>query len=245
MALADLGARHIGSGRYVDAEALFKESLAIQERILGPDHTDVAVALNFLSEIYYRQERYREAELPCRRALEIRQKALGPHHADVAFSLNNLGEIHRATNRYVSAARLFKQALAIFEMAPAHQPVHTASVLNNLAALYVTTGYFDEAAALYTKALEIARKTEAGFPQLAAVLNNLAISAMERNKHREAERLLLQLLSVQQSTLGARHPDTLGTLKSYAVLLRRTKRKDRAIEIENEMNASVGSDWKE
>ena len=39
-------------GRYADAEPLYKRSLAIREKALGPDHPDVATSLNNLAELY-------------------------------------------------------------------------------------------------------------------------------------------------------------------------------------------------
>jgi hypothetical protein len=44
--------------RYADAEPLYKRSLAINERALGPDHPDVALSLNNLAQLYQAQGRY-------------------------------------------------------------------------------------------------------------------------------------------------------------------------------------------
>ena len=49
-------------GRYADAEPLYKRSLAIREKALGPDHPDVATSLNNLAELYRAQGRYADAE---------------------------------------------------------------------------------------------------------------------------------------------------------------------------------------
>ncbi len=82
-------------GQYAEAEPLYKRSLAIQEKALGPDHPDVATTLNNLAEIYRNQGRYAEAEPLHKRSLEISEKAFGPDHPDVATSLNNLAELYR------------------------------------------------------------------------------------------------------------------------------------------------------
>ena len=49
-------------GRYADAEPLYKRSLAIREKALGPDHPDVAMSLNNLAAFYRAQGRYADAE---------------------------------------------------------------------------------------------------------------------------------------------------------------------------------------
>ena len=81
-------------GRYAEAEPLSKRALAISEKALGPEHPDVAVALNNLAAIYRAQGRYAEAEPLYKRALAIGEKTLGPEHPDVAIRLNNLAVLY-------------------------------------------------------------------------------------------------------------------------------------------------------
>ena len=78
-------------GRYAEAEPLYKRALAIREKALGPDHPDVAKALNNLAVLYQKQGRYAEAEPLYKRALAIREKALGPDHPDVATDAEQSG----------------------------------------------------------------------------------------------------------------------------------------------------------
>jgi tetratricopeptide (TPR) repeat protein len=54
---------------------LFKRSLAIREKALGPDHPDVAISLNNLAGLYDKEGRYAEAEQFYKRALTIGEKA--------------------------------------------------------------------------------------------------------------------------------------------------------------------------
>ncbi len=84
MSLNNLGVTLRTQGRYADAEPLYKRSLAIREKALGPDHPDVASSLNNLGSLYENQGRYADAEPLYKRSLAIREKALGPNHPDVA-----------------------------------------------------------------------------------------------------------------------------------------------------------------
>ena len=61
-------------GRYAEAEPLYRRSLAIREKQLGPDHPDVATSLNNLADLYRSMGRYAEAEPLYRRSLAIREK---------------------------------------------------------------------------------------------------------------------------------------------------------------------------
>jgi tetratricopeptide (TPR) repeat protein len=69
-----------GEGRYGEAVALAQKVLSIREKLLGPEHPDVATGLNNLAFLYVRQGRYTDAEPLYRRALAINEKALGPDH---------------------------------------------------------------------------------------------------------------------------------------------------------------------
>src|SRR5262249_47616791 len=66
------------AGRYAEAEPLYKRTLAIREKALGPDHPDVSTSLNNLAQLYYAPGRHAEAEPLYKRSLAICEKALGP-----------------------------------------------------------------------------------------------------------------------------------------------------------------------
>ncbi len=61
-----------------DAEPLYKRSLAILEKALGPEHPNVAMSLNNLALLYEAQGRYGDAEPLYKRSLAISEKVLGP-----------------------------------------------------------------------------------------------------------------------------------------------------------------------
>jgi len=97
-------------GRYVDAEPLYKRSLAIQEKALGPDHPNVAFDLNNLAGIYRDQGHYAEAEPLYTRSLSIRETALGRNHPEVAVTLGNIAMLYHAQGRYAEAGPLLKRS---------------------------------------------------------------------------------------------------------------------------------------
>ena len=71
-------------GRYAEVEPLYKRSLAIKEKILGPEHPNVALSLYNLAYLYHNQGRYAEAERLYKRSLTINEKAFGTEHPYVA-----------------------------------------------------------------------------------------------------------------------------------------------------------------
>ena len=101
-------------GRYAEAEPLYKHSLAIREKALGPEHPRVATTLNNLAVLYQAQARYAEAEPLYKRSLGILEKTLGSGHPQLAQSLlGNYAALLRKTNRAAEAAKMEARAKRI------------------------------------------------------------------------------------------------------------------------------------
>jgi tetratricopeptide (TPR) repeat protein len=75
-ALSDLGRLYQAMRQPAEAEANYREALAIREQTLEADDPRVAVSLNALAEFLATQFRFREAEPLLRRALEIQQVSI-------------------------------------------------------------------------------------------------------------------------------------------------------------------------
>src|SRR5712664_1632016 len=103
------------SGKFSEAVPLVQRALAIREKILGPEHPDVAASLDNMAGLYRDQGKYAEAEVLYRRALAIGEKAGGPWHPNVAASVNNLALLYSAQSKYAEAELLYRRALAILE----------------------------------------------------------------------------------------------------------------------------------
>lgn len=131
--------------RYPEAESVYKEALKVAEDTFGSDHSNVAISLNSLAELYISKGNYSEIESLYKRALDIVEKALGPDHPDVAISLMNLAELYYNQGRYTEAEPLYKRSLEILEevLGPDHPEVVT--MLEHMAALYKMIAKEDEA----------------------------------------------------------------------------------------------------
>jgi len=98
------------SGAYSAAEEPLTRSLMINEKVHGPDHSDVAQSLNNLAALYYTQGKYREAEPLYKRSLAIREKVHGPDHPDVAIVCKNMAELYRKIGKKEEADKLEERA---------------------------------------------------------------------------------------------------------------------------------------
>ena len=63
-----LAAIYYDVGRYADAESLFRRSVEVWERVLGPSRTEVVRGLNNLGALYLRMGRFKDAESVSKRA---------------------------------------------------------------------------------------------------------------------------------------------------------------------------------
>jgi tetratricopeptide (TPR) repeat protein len=104
-----------GQGRYSEALPLAQKAIALLEKALGPDNTNVAQSLNSLAMVYIALGRYLDAEPLCKRSVEILEKGFGPDHVNVVPSLITLAILYEKQGRYADVEPLFKRSLAINE----------------------------------------------------------------------------------------------------------------------------------
>ncbi len=135
-----------------DLEAAFTKVLTAMEKTLGPNHADLALALNNLAFVHYAQGRYDDDEPLYRRALAIDEKALGKEHASVTTDLNNLGLLYKKQERFKDAEPLFKRALAIKEKTLGPGDPGLINGFRNYASLLRSMDRIKEAAAMEDRA---------------------------------------------------------------------------------------------
>jgi len=158
--LDNLGQVLVEQGELSRARQIVEGSLAAREKLYGPDHPDVAYALNTLGSLLEDVGELATAQAMLERALAIREKALGPSHPLVATSLLNLGRVRWAQGDLAAARELFTRALAIDEQVHGAQSPTLAATLANQAGLEERVGNLTAAAALYRRALSTVEKTQ-------------------------------------------------------------------------------------
>jgi eukaryotic-like serine/threonine-protein kinase len=80
-----VGHAHLEAGRFAEAEARFRETLAMAERRFGPDHWRTALHLNALGQAILAQKRIDEAGPVVERALAIAKRCDPLPHDHVAI----------------------------------------------------------------------------------------------------------------------------------------------------------------
>jgi len=225
-ALADWGA-----GRTADALPAFRRALEIRERVLGPDHPDLAATLAGMAGLYYDLGDFASSIAFHRRALAIRERALGPGHTDVATSLMRLANSIERSGDPAAAVPLHERALAIYERAlgPWHPAV--ARSLNNLALAHTSLGRLALARPLYERSIAI-RDSMLGRASPEAALSRLRLGLLhlKTNDAAAAERLLRAAVEANQRALGASDPAGADAQIALACALLRLGRDDEALD---------------
>ncbi|XP_052392730.1 kinesin light chain 1-like isoform X15 [Carassius gibelio] len=95
-------------------------------------------------------------------------------------------------------------------------------ILHNLVKECAAQGRYEVAVPLCRKALEDLEKAYGhDHPNVATMLNTLALMYRDQRKYKEANRLLIDALSIREKTLGKDHPAVEATLNNLAVLHRK------------------------
>jgi tetratricopeptide (TPR) repeat protein len=148
-------------GQYHQAMDYYHRALAIDARLSGPDHPDIAISLNNLAELSLSIGDTAAARPYYERALAIQEKALGPDHPETAISLNNLATVLEKLGEDQAARLLYERALAVHEKTLGEDHPHTATSLNNLAGLLRIMGD-TEAAQLLSERVRTIHEKNAG-----------------------------------------------------------------------------------
>ncbi|GAB1310659.1 hypothetical protein MFIFM68171_00869 [Madurella fahalii] len=225
-------------GKYQDAEALYRQTLKLQIRVLGAEYPDTLTSINNLANTLDRQGKYEEAEALYRQTLKLQTRVLGAEYPDTLTSINNLANtldsINNLANTLYSQGK-YEEAEALYR-------------INNLANTLDRQGKYKEAEALYRQTLKLqTRVLGAEYPDTLASMLSVAnilyrqgkyeeaealyrqtLKLQTRGKYEEAEALYRQILKLRTRVLGTEHPDTLTSINNLANMLYRQGKYEEA-----------------
>ncbi|HYH94860.1 tetratricopeptide repeat protein [Hyalangium sp.] len=228
-ALTSLGMVLLELGRYEEALQECEAALALREKVLGPEHPEVASSLSDLGNVFQKQGQYEKVRQMDARVLAIREKVLGPEHPSVAAALNNVGADFWEMGQYEEARAAFARGLALRErvLGPEHPSV--AASLNNLGLVLGDLGRYEEARVASARALAIREKAlGAEHPDAAASLNNVGLALLNLGRYEEARATLVRGLAIREKLLGPQHPDVVSSLNNLGLTLKELGRYEEA-----------------
>ncbi|MEA2600098.1 MAG: eukaryotic-like serine/threonine-protein kinase [Acidobacteriota bacterium] len=218
-ALRDLGRALAGGGRFAEAEPVFREVLAIAERLYPADHSEVAVSLNNYALVEHDLGRYEAAEPFYRRAVELERRGggaaarYGLTHANWALLLIDLG-------RYHEAEAACREILAAREALSPPNPIVVADALEYEAMALQGDGRLAEAEAAARRSLALReRYLRPDDRDLARSRNVLGAVLRDRGELDIAEPLLRAALADRRRLLGPDHAEVAVSLEDLGDLL--------------------------
>ncbi len=207
-------------GRYSDAEAAFRKSLAIREKLDGPKSLSVASELNYLALAVGAQGREGEAEQLLRRALAIYESEPNADKHDFGKLLNNLASCLYQKGALDEAERMCRRALSLLEEVLGSEHPHTLIALADVAHVLTRKGDYAAAEPLFRRALEgTERVLGPEHPHTLLKIADVASLLDKRGDYAAAEPLYRRALEARERVLGPEHPDTLTSVNNLASVL--------------------------
>jgi tetratricopeptide (TPR) repeat protein len=220
-------------GRWVEAEAAFRQILEAEIKELGQEQPDTLATTSRLASTLWNQGRWDEAEQLWLQVVETRKKKLGDDHPDTLTSIHNLALTYREKGRLDDAERLQNQVVQTSKTVLGLEHPDTLTYMNQLASTYSYQGQENKAEKLKLQVLEILKKQLGDdHPDTLISMNNLAVTLWKRGRWMEAEQLELQVVESYKKKLGNDHPDTLISMSNLAATLWKQGRWDEAEQLE-------------
>ncbi len=207
-------------GDYARAKSLHERALASDEKNLGANHPDVAVACGNLAGVLKDLGDYAGAKVLLERALASAEQSLGADHPVTAVRCSNLATVLQDLGDYAGAKVLLERALASAEQHLGAEHPTTAVRRSNLALVLQDLGDYADAKVLLERALASVEKNfGADHPSTAVSCSNLAMVLQALGDYAGAKVLLEHALASDEQNFGADHPSTAVSCSNLALVL--------------------------
>lgn len=185
-----------------------QKTLSILEKVLPPEHPDLAQSYNNLAVTYYTLGDFQKCIEFFEKAFSIWEKVLPSNHPDLAMSYNNLAETYGELGDHQKRLKYNQKALSIREKTLSPEHPNLAMSYNNLAATYYSMGKYQKSLDYNHKALYIWEKTlPLEHPDLAVSYSNLAETYRNLGEYQKNLEYNHKALSIREKTLPSEHPD--------------------------------------
>lgn len=221
------------SGRYKEAETLFKSSIAEAEQV-DKKHLNkkykkskerasdlVPTMMSNLSVLYLDQSRFPECEQILNSSLSIAIKKVGPNNTALALPLNGLTRLYLKWGKLNEAKTVNDRTLALFTTPASRNNWLYAYTAYNLAQITNEKGKYKQAEELY-KATLLGVQSFLGFDHeyVATVLEPLGELYRKEGRYAEARKTFQQVRKIRDSALTKDHPDYGKALLDLALVSR-------------------------
>ncbi len=145
-------------GHLEDAQPLYIEHIRVLEKVLGPAHADVAVAIQNYAMCLRAAGQLERAASLFTRALGILEAAAGHEHPDVAHCAANIGALHEQQGQYAAATAQYERALSIRRRLHGQKHASLVPLLHSMGVVAARQGLLDVAEARLRAAIAMRRE---------------------------------------------------------------------------------------
>lgn len=212
-----IGDTYLALGEYVLAEAQFRASVALLDRVDRMDARAMTASLSRLSMTQEFQGHYAAADSTLQRATALYEQHGYPDDETRSDHVDARGRMLARLGDMQGAQRFFRQAVDIQRAAVPQSDSALASVLGNLGFATSELGRNAEAESLYVEAVERARRAYGNVhPLVASLLAPLATVQERAGANDRADSTFRRVLAMRRDMLGEEHPDYAWSMMNYA-----------------------------
>jgi tetratricopeptide (TPR) repeat protein len=213
------------SGDYVLARKLFQEHIAKLTETVGPDHSEVGIALNNYGAMLDSATDFAAALDAYQRSVAIIEKAYGPDNGKVGAFLINVASAQWALGHLEDAAHTYERSIAISTKVRGADTVDVAMTSGNLSGLRLQQGRYDEGLKMAEHTLAVVTKTLGpNHPNVAFAEDEIADALKEKGDLESALEHQTRAYELRKKVLPPNHIFTLGDEESIANIRCRQKR---------------------
>jgi serine/threonine protein kinase/tetratricopeptide (TPR) repeat protein len=215
-----LGAAYWKLEEHSKAEAMIRESLAINRNLPGNENPDLVALLGNLAVALHSQGRTTEAESVQREGLALAKKRFGSTDGSVADALMVLADILNAQGKCDDAEAMYREVLAIRRKLHGNEHPGGAGILYRLGT-HLMDGKPVEAQTMLREALTIQRNFFGNeHPDVWSSLNNLTYVLDDQSKWVESEPVYREALELGRKLWGNEHSRVATLLNNFGEALR-------------------------
>jgi eukaryotic-like serine/threonine-protein kinase len=208
--MAAMASVYEGLGLYEPARQMATNAVALQQRVLGPDHRETLASQRLLARLLEYQAHYPESEKLYRDTLARQERAFGPEDIETLRTKNNLAGLLNEAGRHAESEKLLTELLPTMDRVAGPESPESFSALNNLAVATDGSREYGKEAALseelYDRRL---RKLGPDHPDTLNSMQNLAYAYYRQGKYADAEKLQRRALEIGRRVQGSDHPNVL------------------------------------
>jgi tetratricopeptide (TPR) repeat protein len=204
--LNDMGLLFYERGDTEESEKFYRESLAMNRRLLGDKHPEIANGLENIAMTLSDKGDLPGAEALYRQSIEMRRELLGANHPDVGRTMFNLASLQYDRGNTGEALANMREVLAIYRQAyPADNP-EIGRALNVIGFWLTMAGTYPEADRYLQEGLAMRRRLfNDQQPDVASSQMMIAILRVAQGKYPEAVQLAQSAKGIYTASLSADH----------------------------------------